>query len=129
VFIRQLGSAETLHCKVFARPGSRPSPLPLPGIPPQFRLHLDLSGARPTLRRKSDRTPEPGALNHVCRPKLPGGCFNKGWHVPDKADTTLDQIQETQAALRESIETAKDLVEQSDRLIKKHRQEIDAKGD
>ena len=47
--------------------------------------------------------------------------------MPDNADKTLNQIDETQAALRESIEQAKSLAEKSDTLLKKHRKEI--KGD
>ena len=45
--------------------------------------------------------------------------------MADRNDETLNKIEETQAAMRESIETAKDLAEQSDRLIQKHRKEID----
>jgi hypothetical protein len=41
--------------------------------------------------------------------------------VPDE---TLIQIEETQAALRDSIEQAKRLADQSARLISKHRDEI-----
>lgn len=37
---------------------------------------------------------------------------------------TLDRIEETQAALRDSIENAKQLAAQSDRLIKRHRDEM-----
>lgn len=40
-------------------------------------------------------------------------------------EKTLDQIQETQAALRESIEQAKDFAEKSEQLIAQHREEID----
>jgi hypothetical protein len=43
--------------------------------------------------------------------------------VSDKDDKTLDAIEETQAALRESIEEAKQLAEKSERLIQQHRQE------
>jgi hypothetical protein len=39
-------------------------------------------------------------------------------------DDTLIKIEETQAALRETIEQAKQLADDSDRLIKKHRAEI-----
>ena len=46
--------------------------------------------------------------------------------MADKGEKTLTKIEETQAALRESIETAKDLAEQSERLIKKHRKEMKA---
>ena len=44
--------------------------------------------------------------------------------MPDKADKTLNDIEETQAALRESIEEAKKLAEKSDKLLKKHRKEV-----
>ena len=44
--------------------------------------------------------------------------------MPDKADKTLGEIEETQAKLRESIEEAKKLAEKSDRLLKKHRKEV-----
>ena len=39
-------------------------------------------------------------------------------------DETLIQIEETQAALRDSIEQAKKLADESARLIGKHREEI-----
>ncbi len=45
-----------------------------------------------------------------------------------KGEKTLTEIEETQAALRESIETAKNLADQSDRLIKKHRKEMKEGG-
>lgn len=45
--------------------------------------------------------------------------------MPKKpADDTLRQIEETQVALRESIESAKDLAAQSEHLIQRHRKEI-----
>jgi hypothetical protein len=45
--------------------------------------------------------------------------------VPKKVpDEPLIQIEETQAALRESIEKAKKLADESARLIDKHREEI-----
>jgi len=39
--------------------------------------------------------------------------------VQEKPDATLASIEETQAALRESIETAKQLAEKSDFLLQK----------
>ena len=39
-------------------------------------------------------------------------------------DDTLIQIEETQAALRDSIEKTKELAAESDRLIRRHRDEI-----
>ena len=45
--------------------------------------------------------------------------------MSDKSDKTLDAIEETQAELRESIEVAKNLAEQSDKLIKRHRREME----
>ena len=45
--------------------------------------------------------------------------------MPKKVpDETLIKIEATQAALRDSIEQAKQLAENSARLIKKHREEI-----
>jgi len=38
-------------------------------------------------------------------------------------DDTLIQIEETQAALRESIEKTKELAADSDRLLRRHRRE------
>jgi hypothetical protein len=38
-------------------------------------------------------------------------------------EQTLIQIEETQAALRDSIERAKELTEDSARIIRKHREE------
>lgn len=37
-------------------------------------------------------------------------------------DETLIQIEETQAALRDCIEQAKGLVEESERLVRRHRE-------
>ena len=45
--------------------------------------------------------------------------------MSDSAKKTLDAIEQTQAALRESIEEAKDLAEKSERLIRKHRKTIE----
>ena len=39
-------------------------------------------------------------------------------------DATLIQIEQTQAALRDSIEKTKELAADSDRLLRRHRQEI-----
>ncbi len=47
------------------------------------------------------------------------------FQVAAKGEKTLDKIEETQAALRESIESARKLAEQSDRLIRQHRKEMD----
>jgi hypothetical protein len=44
--------------------------------------------------------------------------------VPDKKGATLDKIEQAQAELGESIEKAKELAEASERLVKKHRQEV-----
>jgi hypothetical protein len=45
--------------------------------------------------------------------------------VTEKPDETLTSIEETQAALRESIETAKQLAEKSDFLLRKHKRKIE----
>jgi len=45
--------------------------------------------------------------------------------VAAKGDKTLDKIEETQAALRESIKSAKKLADESERLIREHRQETE----
>lgn len=45
-----------------------------------------------------------------------------------KTEKILDEIEETQAALRDSIEEAKQLAEKSDRLVKKHRKELKSSG-
>ena len=45
--------------------------------------------------------------------------------VNGKPDGTLTSIEETQAALRESIETARQLAEKSDFLLQKHKQKIE----
>jgi len=47
------------------------------------------------------------------------------FQVTAKGEKTIDRIEETQAALRESIESAKKLAEQSERLIRQHRKEMD----
>lgn len=46
-----------------------------------------------------------------------------------KSEATLGEIEKTQAKMRESIELAKDLAEKSDKLIKKHRREMNAESD
>lgn len=43
-------------------------------------------------------------------------------------DETLVQIEETQKALRRSIEETKELADQSERLIRRHRSELNAVG-
>jgi hypothetical protein len=44
--------------------------------------------------------------------------------LPKKSvDETFIQIEETQAALRDSIERARELAEESERLVRKHRKE------
>ena len=45
--------------------------------------------------------------------------------MSDKDKKTLDAIEQTQAALRMSIEQAKDLAAKSERLIKKHRKQVE----
>lgn len=45
--------------------------------------------------------------------------------MPGKDDKTLDEIEKTQAALRESIDEAMGLVEKTDRLLKRHRKQIE----
>lgn len=42
-----------------------------------------------------------------------------------KADAELDKIEETQAALRDSIEQSKKLAEQSQNLLDEHRKHRD----
>jgi hypothetical protein len=44
--------------------------------------------------------------------------------VSDKDDKTLNEIEQTQEALRESIEEAKMLAEKSERLLKMHRKQV-----
>jgi hypothetical protein len=44
--------------------------------------------------------------------------------VGKRSDATFEEIEQTQAALRESIETAKQLTEKSNELIKRHRDEL-----
>ena len=41
-----------------------------------------------------------------------------------QSDDTLAEIEQTQSALRDSIQTAKKLADDSDRLIRRHRKEI-----
>ena len=42
----------------------------------------------------------------------------------NKAEETLAQIEETQTALRDSIKKAKQLADESDRLIKRHKRQL-----
>jgi hypothetical protein len=49
--------------------------------------------------------------------------------MDNRADETLSRIEETQAALRESIEQARELADESDKLIRRHRQELKVKDD
>lgn len=44
--------------------------------------------------------------------------------MSDKDDKTLNEIEQTQEALRESIEEAKKLAEKSERLLKRHRKQV-----
>lgn len=48
-----------------------------------------------------------------------------GHVVTEKRDPTLTSIEETQAALRESIESAKQLAEKSDFLLRKHKRKLE----
>ena len=41
-----------------------------------------------------------------------------------KQDDTLSRIEQAQEALRESIEKTKELAEESERLVRKHRTEV-----
>jgi hypothetical protein len=45
--------------------------------------------------------------------------------VPNNDKEILDEIERTQAVLRESIEEAKELAEKSERLIRKHRRKTE----
>ena len=45
--------------------------------------------------------------------------------VVKKSSATLDEIEQTQKMLRESIDATKKLSDQSDYLIKRHRRELD----
>ena len=45
--------------------------------------------------------------------------------MPTTDDKTLREIEQTQAALRDSIKEAKQLAEKSDRLLKKHRKAVE----
>lgn len=67
----------------------------------------------------------PASLGGQGRTMASGGGVEQ---VAGKGEKTLTEIEETQAALRESIETAKNLADQSDRLIKKHRKEMKEDG-
>lgn len=42
-------------------------------------------------------------------------------------EETLAQLEETQAALRQSIAQAKELADESDRMVRKHRKEAQPK--
>ena len=44
-----------------------------------------------------------------------------------KSEETLDRIEETQGALRDSIARTRQLAEESDRLIRQHRRESETK--
>jgi hypothetical protein len=48
--------------------------------------------------------------------------------VSKSSDETFGKIEETQAALRESIEKAKALASESERLIRQHRDEMTETG-
>ena len=48
-----------------------------------------------------------------------------GPKVTEKRDPTLTSIEETQAALRESIEAAKQLAKKSDFLLQKHKRKLE----
>jgi hypothetical protein len=46
--------------------------------------------------------------------------------LSEPSDETLGRIEATQAALRDSIEQAKALASESERLIRRHRKEVTA---
>jgi hypothetical protein len=51
--------------------------------------------------------------------------------VAGKGDSDIEKIQkleETQEALRKSIDDAKRLAEEADRLLKEHKKDLDDKG-
>ena len=50
-----------------------------------------------------------------------------GW-VGKKSDETLSKIQEVQSVLRNSIETAKNMAEQSDELVQRYKRQIDGEA-
>jgi hypothetical protein len=45
--------------------------------------------------------------------------------VAKRSDVTLSEIEESQTALRKNIELSKKLSAQTDRLIKRHRKELE----
>ena len=60
------------------------------------------------------------------RPPFTGACIRGEYLMPKTDDDTLGRIEATQAALRDSIEKAKALASQSERLIRQHRKEMDS---
>jgi hypothetical protein len=55
---------------------------------------------------------------------IKGCALRRGMKLPTKKMTeTLVEIEEAQAGLRDSIERARDLAEETDRLVHKHRRE------
>lgn len=56
---------------------------------------------------------------------IKGYASQRGMKLPTKSmDETLFEIEEAQAALRDSIERARDLAAETDRLVLRHRTEI-----
>jgi len=49
--------------------------------------------------------------------------------VTEKKGETLGQIEETQRALQDSIDQAKKLASESERLIKRHKKELSDEGE
>lgn len=73
-------------------------------------------GGHPHQNARSRRTSDREAPSRPCQGRT---------EVPGKDDKTLDEIEKTQAELRESIDEARGLVEKTDRLLKRHRKQIE----
>lgn len=54
---------------------------------------------------------------------------SSGVVVTKSSDKELERIEQTQEALRESIEQAKDLAEKAQKLLKKHKKTVEDQSD
>lgn len=79
---------------------------------------------RTAMENRSQESRRAPAQNALSRWNARTGPRQSSQTAGVRADVTLSEIEKTQAALRESIEQAKDLAAQPERLIKKQRKEI-----
>lgn len=96
--------------------------------------NLSLFGRTSWLRRKrADRglslLKNLSSFRHKGNGKLVPPFFRRRGPVGKTPDKQIKEIEETQQALRESIEEAKSLAEKAQRLLQKHKKTIERQAD